>query len=281
MAMMLEDFAMGHKANQDRASKLISGQNAAQAITQNAGQSPTLQQNIGQEDQSHFLSAVASRAIPPLALEHPLSSIINPEADYMAKFLAMAPDSFRGGQLVRFYFDYLEWYTRVLHAPTFMDECKNILSLPTEVASRKVRPSFLATYFMVLCLALQFIEPGERDRLGWTAEQATSIRKNMFSASQSLLWLCDFMGVHSLEHLQCVVMMGTYQYNAGMADSHWALSGSAIKIAQNIGLSRLGRESSQQRWPEAWRDPLKREIGRRVWWHLVCLLDFPSVSVSY
>lgn len=82
--------------------------------------------------------------------------------------------------------------------------------------------------------------------------------------------------------------MGVYQYNVGQADSHWALLGSAIKvsmcmtnvsdskadrtlpqIAQNIGMSRLGSEKADMKWPEAWQNPLKREIGRRVWWNMV------------
>lgn len=88
-------------------------------------------------------------------------------------------------------------------------------------------------------------------------------------------------------------LMGVYQYNVGQADSHWALLGSAIKvgdrlfsykdvmfpnrellkIAQNIGLSRLGSEKADMKWPEAWQNPLKREIGRRVWWNMVSLLQ--------
>lgn len=135
---------------------------------------------------------------------HPLAGITNPTTDYLAKFFSQAPDAVRGWQLVQFYFTHLEWYSRVLHAPTFLAECRNLLSLPINAVSTRVRPAFLATYFMVLCLALQFIEEQDRINLGLTAEEAQTYCTNMFTAVQGLLHLCDFMGHHSLEHLQII-----------------------------------------------------------------------------
>lgn len=135
---------------------------------------------------------------------HPLAGVTNPSTDYLAKFFSQAPDAVRGWQLVQFYFTHLEWYSRVLHAPSFLAECRNLLSLPINAVSTRVRPAFLATYFMVLCLALQFIEEQDRVNLGLTAEEAQTYCTNMFIAVQGLLNLCDFMGHHSLEHLQII-----------------------------------------------------------------------------
>ena len=92
---------------------------------------------------------------------------------------------------------------------------------------------------------------------------------------------------------QSLSLMGMYQYNQSEnADAQWAMLGSAIKvggnppldisylwevslqIAQNLGMSRLGAETTQHKWPMAWQDPIRREIARRIWWQLaglVCL----------
>ena len=266
---------MGHRANRDRISKLMGAQEGSAPILEAARGSRSPASPTRLPGMSGILPPLADPAdhqnIALVEISHPLAAVINAETDYISKFIAQAPDPLRGWQLVQFYFTHLEWYSRVLHAPKFLEECKHLLALPPNAVSTQVRPSFLAVYFMVLCLALQFLEASERNNLGLSSQQVQTICKNMFSASQALLWMCDFLGAHSLEHLQCIVLMGVYQYNVGMADSHWALLGSAIKVAQNIGLSRLGSESQQIFWPEAWRDPLRREIGRRVWWQLVGL----------
>ena len=276
--LLLQDFAMGHRANRDRVAKLMGAQEASPSLDGALRKSQTPASPTRLPGMSELLLplsvSVDHKNVALVEASHPLAGVINAETDYISKFIAQAPDPLRGWQLVQFYFSHLEWYTRVLHAPTFIDECKHLLALPPNAVSGHVRPSFLAVYFMVLCLSLQFLEPAERNNLGLSSVQVQVICKNMFSASQSLLWMCDFLGAHSLEHLQCIVLMGVYQYNVGMADSHWALLGSAVKVAQNIGLSRLGNENQQIFWPEAWRDPLRREIGRRVWWQLVRISIF-------
>lgn len=66
--------------------------------------------------------------------------------------------------------------------------------------------------------------------------------------------------------------MGVYQFNVDdQSDASWTLLGSAIKAAQNLGLSRLGPENEARKevWPEAWKSFRRRELGRRVWWNLV------------
>ncbi|EEB97961.1 hypothetical protein MPER_02620, partial [Moniliophthora perniciosa FA553] len=51
--------------------------------------------------------------------------------------------------------------------------------------------------------------------------------------------------------------------------SHWALLGSAIKIAQNLGLSELGSEADSKSWGCSWNSLIKRETARRIWWNLI------------
>ena len=231
MAMMLEDFAMNNRANRDRAAKIM-GTGVGTATPVPAASS--LPRRAGQERDANGGGAKTSsqitsppprlpgitqllpplpptydggngKAIALLEMSHPLSGLVHTDTDYIAKLVAQAPDPLRGWRLVQYYFRHLEWYSRVLHAPTFIDECKHLLSLPPASVSGRVRPSFLATYFVVLCISLQYVGEGERSELGMTVEQARSLSMRMFSAAQGLLWLCDFLGAHSLEHLQVIV----------------------------------------------------------------------------
>lgn len=41
-------------------------------------------------------------------------------------------------------------------------------------------------------------------------------------------------------------------------------------MSRNLGLNRLGVEgdAAGRKWPDRWRTPVQREIGRRIWWSL-------------
>ncbi len=95
----------------------------------------------------------------------------------------------------------------------------------------------------------------------------------------------DFMANHTIEHLQSLVLIGIFLNNRDRADAAWSLLGATIKMAQNMGLSRLGSEgeatpdSPAPNWKAPWQSLIKRETGRRLWWNLV-FLDW-SLAPSY
>lgn len=204
---------MNNRQNREKAAKLMGAPDGTAAPMDAALPSPVRGVNGSVSDPMSALTnfinpqEVTSSQAPSSTVEfvHPLAGVTNPSTDYIAKFFSQAPDAVRGWQLVQFYFTHLEWYSRVLHGPTFLQECRNLLSLPfNQISSSRVRPAFLAQYFMVLCLALQFIEEQDRSNLGLTADEAQTYCTNMFTAVQGLLNLCDYMGHHSLEHLQII-----------------------------------------------------------------------------
>ncbi|KAM0786827.1 hypothetical protein ACM66B_002256 [Microbotryomycetes sp. NB124-2] len=262
VALVLEDLAMGHRVNKDRATQRLT--------------SSTSIPKVGSSTQLNL----PSPQIPPSASLHtikdsnPLAFFIPSEFDWVHRVLSVLPSPQQSAALVHFYFHKVEWYTKALHKPTYLQDCQKLFSLPIHEAARQMRPSFLAVHAMVLCLALHLIEGDVQAQINVTQEEAAQLTKKMFSAAQAVLWASDWMSNHSLESLQCIVLMGVYQFNVDeQSDSAWALLGSAIKVAQNIGLARLGAETEarKQLWPEAWKSFAKREVGRRVWWNLVML----------
>ncbi|WVQ86192.1 hypothetical protein IAT38_008360 [Cryptococcus sp. DSM 104549] len=178
------------------------------------------------------------------------------------KALSILPDTERSWELVSFYFEAM-------------------LSTPQEQLPYVVAPCWLCLHMMVLCLATHLLEPMEREKMGMPMDQWQEIARALFIAAKEMLFASDFLFSHTLEHLQCIILMGVYQYNTDLAaDSHWSLLGSAIKIAQSLGLQRLGSEDQPSTaWPAAWRDPARRDVGRRIWWNLV-YLDW-SFAPSY
>jgi hypothetical protein len=76
---------------------------------------------------------------------------------------------------------------------------------------RLVRVSFLGIYFMVLCLAFHLIEPYVCERLGMPLLSTADLAKKMYSGAQACLHYDEFLGSHSLEHLQCIVYVRDYR----------------------------------------------------------------------
>lgn len=229
MAMILEDFAMNNRANRDRA---VQSMGAAVTATssdddgEQAAEPGPARSQVGTSD-THLDGDIAVDApqhtstLPPLhtpdghhaklatassALEaaHPLYGFALSRDDHVTRFLSQGPDPPRAWQLIQFYLAHLEWYSRVLHTPTFLEECKFFLASPKDVAVR-TRPSFLATYFIVLCIALQYIGEQEKTELSYSTEQTRHMCLEMFSAAQAMLHLSEYLAVHSLENLQVIV----------------------------------------------------------------------------
>ncbi|RSH91597.1 hypothetical protein EHS25_008966 [Saitozyma podzolica] len=199
--------------------------------------------------------------------------------EHMRKVLSILPAPQHSRQLVAFYFRKVEWYTGALHQAWYEDELQQLITCPPEMRPYLVRPCWLCLHLAVLCLSEHLLVPVERESLGLPDEQGQEIARALFLASKELLFASDFYYHHTIEHLQCIILHGVYQYNTDeAADSHWALLGSAIKIAQNLGLNRLGPENkANEEWPGSWQDPVRRDIGRRIWWNIV-LLDWSMAS---
>ncbi|KAK4055565.1 hypothetical protein OIV83_000111 [Microbotryomycetes sp. JL201] len=192
--------------------------------------------------------------------------------------------------LINIYFHRLEWYTKCLHTPSVLAEASLAFneSLPayqcSSVQAEQVvfgdpdtesdtRASFLCILQLVQCIALHLLEPHEQVALKLDEKQCSAYAHALYSSAKSLIWSSDWLQYPSLEWLQAIVLLGVYAYDSETeADVHWALLGTAIKVAQNLGLSRLGAENDDsEKWPAAWKSFRRRETGRRVWWNLATL----------
>ncbi|THU93548.1 hypothetical protein K435DRAFT_189601 [Dendrothele bispora CBS 962.96] len=284
VAMMLEDFAMGHRVNRSRATQDLECEPVSPFLYPTPASQDGAFGHLGHSLLSFPHPSSPLDAMSPvfgLAEGHPLSLLIDPTVNITAKLVSLLPSESRCRLLVQFYFERLEWYSKVLHAPTFQAEAEHLMCQiamatpsasnpdPVPSALAHISLSFLSVYFMVLCLSLHLIEPGLCRQLNINFTEATELGTKMYSAAQATFYAGNFFANHSLEALQSFILMGVYRQNVDEADSHWALLGSAIKIAQNLGISRLGSESENRKYTGLWKSLVKRETGRRVWWSLI------------
>ncbi|KAJ4501240.1 fungal-specific transcription factor domain-containing protein [Lentinula lateritia] len=288
VAMMLEDFAMGHRVNRSRAAQELdpgpSDLYTHRQMTAYGSQSaPPRHESHENVTRSLPLTPVSATDVfvPQLGLpdHHPLALLIDINTNVIGRLVSVLPAKSHCLTLVTFYFERLEWYSKVLHSPSFLSDAHQLMGQVFPTSSNgplcdysvlvHVSVPFLSVYFMVLCLSLHLIEPDTCRILNIGFDEATELSKKMYNAAQACLYVSDFIGNHSLEALQCLILMGVYQQNLDEADSHWALLGSAIKMAQNLGISRLGSESDNKTYTGIWTSVIKREVARRIWWSLV------------
>ncbi|WVR04862.1 hypothetical protein IAU60_001874 [Kwoniella sp. DSM 27419] len=196
----------------------------------------------------------------------------------------LLPTRERGEILVKAYLEKVDWLHRCMHVPTFLRQCNDLWCLPLDRIAHEIALPFIGLYFTVCTLGLQFMEHSETQK-HFTLEEAHTLPDTWFNAARSALWAADFIGSHTMEALQCVILLGVFMNNRDRADAAWALLGAAIKMAQGLGLSRLGAEQQAvdgkplPMWTGRWESLIQREVGRRIWWNLV-FLDW-SLAPSY
>ncbi|KXN85054.1 hypothetical protein AN958_11727 [Leucoagaricus sp. SymC.cos] len=244
--MILEDFAMGHKVNQTRATN---------DFRTSPFDSPTsTSENLPQTN---------------LPNSHPWSIFAPSSQDAVRRILCVLPSQGQIQLLLQFYVQHVDWYAKVIHVPTFMAETSTLLSHIHQHRYHMVNVNFLGLLLIVLCLSFHFADTAVCEQLLLDYTACSDYAQHLCSSAQACLQYTNFLSSHSLENLQTLVLLGIYQKNNNEADSHWATIGAAIKIAQNLGMSRLWNETGTRQYPPEWRSSIRREIARRVWWNLV------------
>ncbi|GAC94385.1 C6 transcription factor [Pseudozyma hubeiensis SY62] len=209
----------------------------------------------------------------------------DPETDEEQMLDQRSPDSsvdvaFRFAQflphqsavLLEFYFAHVDWTTRVLPSESY-DEFLRLSKLqPEQIAAFPVSSAMVCCYFVIVALSLHFADAALLEKVGISKKEASRLADTLCTGSQQLLWSSNFLQSQQLEHLACICLLGVYQHNRKeQAEGQWALLGSAIKVAQNMGLARLDHGSASRKPFGSMTNEARRELGRRIWWNLTWL----------
>ncbi|SPO27223.1 uncharacterized protein UTRI_10340 [Ustilago trichophora] len=191
-------------------------------------------------------------------------------ADVAFRFAQFLPPN--SATLLEFYFSQVDWTTRVLPPESHSEFLQLSKMQPEQIAAFPVSSAMVCCYFVVIALALHFSDPALLEKVGISKKEASRLADTLCTGSQQLLWSSNFLQSQQLEHLACICLLGVYQHNRKeQADGQWALLGSAIKVAQNIGLARLDHGSASHKPSASMRTEARRELGRRIWWNLTWL----------
>ncbi|WWC97739.1 hypothetical protein V866_004624 [Kwoniella sp. B9012] len=180
--------------------------------------------------------------------------------DYMvtADLMRALPSRAESDTLLRVYLERVEWIHHPLHLPTFLAQYNRFWNMDVARRCETVHARWLALLYIALCLGDHFSD----DEL--TTDPTLETR--LVTACEDTLAYSDFLNQPSTETIQTIICLNIYLNNKNRVTAAKSLLGTAIKMAICMGMSRIpdeGPTSNEQ-------DLIDREIGRRLWWSLVC-----------
>ncbi|KAE8151317.1 hypothetical protein BDV25DRAFT_152784 [Aspergillus avenaceus] len=191
----------------------------------------------------------------------PVSSLYNAQALADPVLTALQVRS-----LLVYHEENIAWMHNVLHMPTFRDQCNMFLDTGVPVSS-----FWLPLYYTVLSSTVYFISP--EILLQYDIINPEPLAQHLHKQSIESLHASNFMVNHSLFSIQTICMLIHCGHSYGESDLISALMGCAIRIAQSIGLHRLGPDTpfdpDSASGPEYTKNLIDREVRKRVWWFLI------------
>jgi hypothetical protein len=146
---------------------------------------------------------------------------------------------------------------------------------------RDQRP-WIILYFAVLAVGILYSDPEETPNsthlpqlgvpLADPVSTAVHTSHLWYEAALKELERHSFSGSPSLYIVQALSVLSLCHSNFGEHQREWLISGFATNMTRSLDMHRLGNETNCSkelcRRPE-WSSPVKREMGRRLWWACV------------
>lgn len=177
--------------------------------------------------------------------------------------------------LVKYHCDCLLWYHGSFHAVVFsrsLDDFfdkKNGLIQLSDMELQWASLLFAIISGSITCAPRSLISSW-----GFNDDERKELSHRWFQAMNSCLQYSDYMSSHSIFSVQAIATVTHSAHMLGHSNSHPVLLASAVRIAQSMGLHRLGNEAESG--PDRLID---RELGRRVWCQL-CTQDWFSIPFT-
>lgn len=178
----------------------------------------------------------------------------------------LLPVQTRVEQLVEYHIESLLWSHAAFHPPTFRRDLARFYDYHNgRLNNSELDLQWVALLFAVLSGSIISASRRSAERWGYRRSEQTILSERWYDATIDCLQRAQYLSRHTLYSAQTIVTLTTSAYMLGKMTGQSILMASAIRIAQSLGLHRLGAESQ-----EGVSDGLiYRETGRRVWYTLI------------
>ncbi|OOF99347.1 hypothetical protein ASPCADRAFT_137709 [Aspergillus carbonarius ITEM 5010] len=201
----------------------------------------------------------------------------NPEAASALAYLQLLlPERDLLHQLVSYHCESVLWYHGSFHSRRLQDELDNFIRFANgQISHPRVDLQWVALLFAVLTGALACAPRMTAQAWGFPEWEQTTLAQRWFKAVSTCLHHADFTAIHSPYAVQAIATLTMSAHLLGFSNSLSVLLAAATRIAQGLGLHRLGSERENMSTPAM----IDREIGRRAWCQL-CIQDWFSIPFS-
>ncbi|EXJ91833.1 hypothetical protein A1O3_00383 [Capronia epimyces CBS 606.96] len=187
-------------------------------------------------------------------------------------------------QLVEYHINSILWYHGCFHGPTFYEELKTVYKRPSGLQIRDMDLRWTALLFSVMAASMTCASEHLALSWGFKKTERAKLNRQWYKATVTCLNLADYMWRHHVYSVEAITVLTLSAHVLGFSNTQSTLLGAGLKIAQGLGLQRLGpdNEFSNTSGPltPAQRDKvIKRETGRRLWSQL-CIQDWFSIPFS-
>lgn len=175
-------------------------------------------------------------------------------------------------QLLEYHENCLLWYHGSYYALTLNAEARTFYAKHSGVIeSPGVDLQWVALLFAILSASLASAPPGQVQAWGFPDHERDTLAKRWFKASITCLNRAEYTANLSIYACQAIATSTVASHILGFSNSQSIHLAAAVRIAQSLGLHRLGRDVAGS--------ATEKEIGRRVWCQL-CSQDWFGIPFS-
>ncbi|GAA6003755.1 uncharacterized protein JCM10292_003360 [Rhodotorula paludigena] len=287
-ALVLEELALHHKLT-----RLGPKTGKARERTPASGL------DVAPHSPSSAAAAAASTNLPEDPVSRAMASLLVPAIDSRRQLVLndiyehLPQRKSELDWMLRHYFERVDWAWHLHHKPTFLAEYDAFCTLRAQDRHAEIDPLWLACFAMTLCLSVNSLDaPVSTPLVSITAHDLDTLPWRYFECAQSALECGDWTGKPRFRTLQAIVLFAPFFLFAGnraSAERHQTYIGAALRMAQSMGLHKLGSDPSVM--PTLSDDDelnsglppgtntLKREMALRMLTTLL-FLDYTSLRIK-
>lgn len=197
----------------------------------------------------------------------PASSFFFPGTNMNTSLLDYLPTKNAADQLISQYFMAVHYMCRAVHRPTF--EAQYTLFWGQIATGSEPAPSTQAVIFAAMFSAAVSMDETQVTRRFGTSKAA--LVDSLRSGSEMALAKANFLRTTRVDVMQAFVMYLIPLVRSEVSRAHSALVGTAIRLAECMGLHRDGTHYSMT--------PVEVHV-RRLVWHQLCFLDMRTCEAT-
>jgi hypothetical protein len=206
-------------------------------------------------------------------------SISGPQLDLLEILL---PNKEHIYQLVQFHGRCLLWYHGSYMAAILEEEVNTFYSeYNGNMRHREVNLQWVALLFAVLTGSITCASVAKASSWGFKEDERARLSKQWYNATKMCLNLSNYMETHTIYSVQAISTLTISAHILGFSNSQSVLLATASRLAQSLGIHRLGEETAAADVSSVTelKRRRKRETGRRLWIQL-CTQDWFSIPFS-